>query len=39
MEERNNSGVLFKNNNKKEDKHPDYNGTCIIDGVLNPNQS
>ena len=26
------SGVLFKNDRKTTDKHPDYNGTCQIDG-------
>lgn len=24
-----NKGVLFKNNNKKEDKHPDYKGNYV----------
>lgn len=32
-EQRNNSGSLFKNDHKKADKHPDYKGTALIDGV------
>lgn len=28
-----NSGVLFRNNNKKTEKHPDYSGNITIDGV------
>lgn len=27
-----NSGVLFKNTKKTSDKHPDWNGTAMIDG-------
>ncbi len=27
---KNNSGALFKNKEKKTDKHPDYNGNIII---------
>ena len=27
----NNRGVLFKNNEKKTDKHPDYTGSATID--------
>ena len=27
-----NSGSFFKNDYKKEDKHPDFTGTCNIDG-------
>lgn len=27
-----NSGVLFKNTNKKEDKQPDYTGNILIEG-------
>jgi len=27
-----NSGVLFKNTKKTNDKHPDWNGTALIDG-------
>jgi hypothetical protein len=26
-------GVLFKNNRKEKDSHPDYNGTITIEGV------
>jgi hypothetical protein len=29
----NNKGVLFKNNKKETDKHPDYNGSINIDGT------
>ena len=32
MEQKNNAGVLFKNNNKKNDKQPDYKGDAIING-------
>lgn len=28
-----NSGVLFKNNEKASDKHPDYGGQINIEGV------
>ena len=28
--DKNNSGALFKNKEKKTDKHPDYNGNIII---------
>lgn len=28
-----NTGSLFRNENKKTDKHPDYSGTALIDGV------
>ena len=27
-----NSGSLFKNDRKEEDRHPDYRGDCIING-------
>jgi hypothetical protein len=34
MEERNNSGVLFRNLRKKEgSKQPDYRGDLLIDGA------
>lgn len=31
-ETRDNSGRLFKNEDKKSDKHPDYSGDALIDG-------
>lgn len=27
------SGVLFKNDKKETEKHPDYKGNCEVDGV------
>jgi hypothetical protein len=27
------TGVLFKNNKKETEKHPDYKGEAIVDGV------
>lgn len=32
MEQKNNSGVLFKNSNKKQDNHPDYVGNSMVNG-------
>ena len=26
-------GVLFRNDRKESDKHPDYNGSCQIEGM------
>lgn len=33
MEKKDNSGVLFKNDRKEQDNHPDYRGSATIDGV------
>jgi hypothetical protein len=32
FQQRNNSGILFKNNRKKQDNHPDYQGDATIGG-------
>jgi len=31
--DRTNSGVLFKNEDKATDKHPDYGGSINVDGI------
>jgi uncharacterized protein (DUF736 family) len=31
-QQKDNSGVLFTNDKKQSDKHPDYKGNCTIDG-------
>ena len=32
MEQRNNSGVMFKNDNKQEENTPDFKGNITVDG-------
>ena len=32
MEQKNNTGAIFKNNHKNKDSHPDYKGTAMIRG-------
>jgi uncharacterized protein (DUF736 family) len=33
MENKNNSGVAFKNDKKTTEKQPDYKGKAVVDGV------
>ena len=33
-EQRDNSGVLFKNENREKDTHPNARGKAMIDGVM-----
>lgn len=32
-EQRDNTGSLFKNTEKRNERGPDYSGTCLIEGV------
>ena len=32
MEQKNNTGAIFKNDNKKAENHPDYKGKVLVNG-------
>ena len=32
MENKLNTGAIFKNNYKKSESHPDYKGKCVVNG-------
>ena len=34
QKEKENSGVLFRNNKKETEKHPDYTGKCLVNGKV-----
>lgn len=33
-ETKENSGALFNNDKKQQEKHPDFTGKCLIDGKM-----
>lgn len=34
MEQKDNTGAIFKNDYKKTDQHPDYKGKAMVDGQM-----